>query len=390
MPYFSFILNHKITVDNPSYLDEFKTNTKYYSKNTKLWSNLSKLSKKDNLIKLNKEERRSFNKSSQSILFCLPPSIGLGDSIEYALAIKSISLYYNIINIGVAHVGRFKEIFENLFKIKNVYDYISEKNLQSFGTTFHFTLELEELGNQKYNRQNIEKLITSYFKIKNFRETIYIPRFIKNKKTISIFPISNSPIRTLPIYILNSIIKEFINIYNIEIFLDKNSIISEYIYNNVIFSDQIKFYDPKNLKDLILFIKKIELGIFVDSGPLHLAKIFNIPGILIVSTVGEDILLHEFKTISPIRSNYKSSYCKGPCGLVNAFEYNFNSGCYDSLEIHKKTIINGKSFNSLQRGGLKNNYLNLYISSVNCYKKYDNNKINILIKNKIREKHYER
>ena len=389
MPYFSFIINDKIALESTNYLNNFKINTKYYSKNTKLWSSLNKLSKQNDLIVLKKEERQLFKNNSQSILFCLPPSIGLGDSIEYALALKSVVLKYSYINIGIAHIGKFKEIFENLFKIKNVYDFISEKDLQSFDTTFHFTLEIRELKNQKYNRKNIEKILTSYFKTKIFREIIYIPKLAKNIKTISIFPISSSPIRTLPIYILNNIIKNFINKFNIEIFLDKNSDISEYIYNNLIFSDKIKFTDPKNLKELIASVKKIEFGIFVDSGPLHLAKIFKIPGVLIVSTVSEDILLYNFKTINSIQSNYNSEYCNGPCGLVNAFEYNYKSGCYDELRVDKKTIISSNNFNSLQRGGLKKNYLNLYINSVNCYKKHDNKKINTLIKNKIRENFYE-
>ena len=58
-----------------------------------------------------------------------------------------------------------------------------------------------------------------------------------------------------------------------------------------------------------------------------------------ISSVSDKILLHDFHNIKPIQSNYTSINCKGPCGLVNAFQYNNQSGCYDSLEIEKKFYI---------------------------------------------------
>ena len=376
MPYFSFILNEKKVIPIIGEYGKFDKSIKYYSKNTRLWSKLKKLKKNLNLIDLSYEKRYLSKKIYNSILFCLPPNIGLGDAIEYSLAIKSIKNHYPKKIIGVAHVGYFKSIFYDHFGIDLVYDYISENELFFFDSVFHFTSEIQDLVFQKYDRKNIEKIITDYFKVPLYRHK----EVIKNKQikvnTISIFPISQSPLRSLPIFILNSIITNFINNYQIEIYLDSKSEISNYIKVNLKLNSRLIFYDPKNLDTLIKHIKNIQFGIFPDTGPLHIAKVLNKKGVLLTSSVHHDILLNQFSSIKGIESSYKSQYCNGPCGLVNSFEYNGNSGCYDSLSVFKDDIMSIQNKKNLQRGNLKKNYLNLYMNSVNCYKYYDNNIIN--------------
>ena len=275
MPYFSFIINNNFSTQNIKEFGHFKIFIKYYSKDTKLWSNLNKLSKKDKDIFLKKEKRTKYMPNKKSILFCLPPNIGLGDAIEYGLAIKSIILHKPDLDIGIAHIGKFADIFLNIFKITKIYDFVTEDELKSFQTIFHFTFEIEELVFQKYNRQNIEKIITKFFHVPLFRDSIVsIDKEVK-KRVISIFPVSNSPIRSLPLSIINGIVKNFINSFDIEIYLFSESIISKYIQQNVLYADKILFRDPINLNNLINDIKKIEFGVFTDSGPLHLAKILK-------------------------------------------------------------------------------------------------------------------
>ena len=106
-----------------------------------------------------------------------------------------------------------------------------------------------------------------------------------------------------------------------------------------------------------------------------MAKIYQKKGVLLISSVSKNILLNKFYSIKSIESNYKSDYCKGPCGLVNVFEYEKNYGCYDKLLLSKSDLLKSKNFNKLQRGDLKKNYLNLYISSINCYKSFDSKKV---------------
>ena len=87
MPYFSFSIKENL---NSNKFGDVKQNITYYSKNTKLWK-LLHLKKMKSIIKFIQFEKRiKISNLEKNILFCVPPSIGLGDAIEYGLAINSI------------------------------------------------------------------------------------------------------------------------------------------------------------------------------------------------------------------------------------------------------------------------------------------------------------
>ncbi len=370
MPYFSFSLkkNYDISSFKNLNLDisQFKPNTKYFSKNTKLWKLLSNEKNNYKFVNfINKEKRNRIKKIENSILFCLPPSIGLGDSVEYGLSIKSIIESKNFSIVGVAFVGKYKLVLEKYFNINNIYDEIIDENeISSYKTVFHFTLEIKELFFQKYKRQNIEKILNEYFNVPFYRR---INMHNKRVTKISIFPISKSPIRTMTIDLLNYLIENLHDKYEIEVILDNNSKISNYLSSKFDFK-KCNVLEPDNLSTFLKVIENIEYGVFMDSGPLHIAKILSKKGVLISSSVSSDVLLHKFSTINPIINNYKSEYCMSPCGLVNIFNYNQKIGCYDSIKINKNKIFKLKNLKSLQRGGLKENYINLISNPVNCLK----------------------
>ena len=380
MPYFSFSLVDEFSINNFQKCNidfsQIKPNIKYFSKNTTLWKLLNNKKNFLNLNFIKQEERIKITKIKKNILFCLPPSIGLGDSIEYALSLKAIIDSGKFENLAVAFVGRYRNIFKKYFNINNIYDeVISEKSIKKYDTVFHLTLEINELVYQKYNRQNIEQLITNYFCISKFRNFKKHNIDLINK--ISIFPISTSPIRTMPVDLLNHIIIRLNEKVNIEIILDKQSEISNYIEKRL-YTNSIKILHPINLNQLLKIIENTTFGIFIDSGPLHVAKILNKKGILITSSVGKNILLNDFKSIQSIENDYKSEFCTAPCGLVNIFNYNNKIGCYDSLKILKNKILKYENIKKLQRGNIKNKYINLISNPVNCLKKI--NKKNIITK----------
>ena len=368
MPYFSFSLNQK-------FLDKVKSeeiknfyikpNISYFSKNTKLWKILNKNFKYNDDGYVKYEQRKKITNINDKILFFLPPSIGLGDSIEYALAIKSILKSNKFSKVGVAFVGRYKNIFTNLFKIKNVFkEIISIKDFENFNTIFHISLEILPLKNQKYLRSDIETNITKYFGTKKIRN--HKIKKLSKIDTITIFPISNSPIRTMPLEIIQSLIDKLQDKYKIEFILDKESSISNLIEKKIDFKKVKKLY-PQNIETLINLISMCKFGIFMDSGPLHVAKIFSKPGILIETSVKGNLLLSEFDTIKILPNFFKSDYCEGPCGLTNIFNYKNNAGCYQSLKVDNNILKNLKK-NALQRGTLKNKYSNFIFNPVGCVK----------------------
>ena len=125
MPYFSFALNKNFNLMDLSkiitYPSEIKKNIKYFSKNTLLWKMLNNKKLINNVKFVKFEKRKKVCEIKSKILFCLPPSIGLGDAVEYALSIKAIIEQTNYDKFGVAFVGRYHKIFTKYFGIKDLY-----------------------------------------------------------------------------------------------------------------------------------------------------------------------------------------------------------------------------------------------------------------------------
>lgn len=384
MPYFSFSLNDNFKLKDLNGIithpNKIKKNIKYFSKNTSLWRllNKKKLTNKINFVKF--EKRKKVSNIKNKILFCLPPSIGLGDSIEYALSIKAIIDQRSYTKVGIAYIGRYYEIFKRYFKIKNLHeDVIDEKKMNQYDTLFHFTLEINEFLFQKYNRSDIEFLITKYFNVKLLRNFNFVNNSKKKYiKKLTFFPISKSPIRTLRRDIIDSLINHYSDKYEIEIIFDKQSSISNMI-DSQIQSSKIKKLYPENLNDLLNIIENINFGIFIDSGPLHVAKILRKKGVFISTSVGANILLNDFHTIAEVKNYYASAFCKSPCGLTNIFYYNNKYGCYETLRIKKEEIMKIDKLNNLQRGQVKTNYIKFVDNPVGCQNNINFNMIKDLI-----------
>ena len=361
MPFFSFSIN-EVTPSLKRY--NIIENNLYFSKNTQLWKLIKKIPK-SSLNKLELEKRHSVKSIGKKILFCLPPNIGLGDAIEYASALKSVSDSNIFEKLGVAFTGEFQFLFKEYFKLKNIFPYfIDNVDLDKFDTIFHLTLEIQSLINQKYSRSDIYSEIISFFKIKDIKsKSIQNNKNCKIKK-ISVFPLSNSPVRTMPIEILIKLTSLLKKHFNIEIFLNQNSEISNLLHKRLI-NEDVNIIDPKNTEALISAIKKIEYGVFMDSGPLHVAKMFNKKGLLIETSVSSKILLSNYKMIKGIDNTFSSSFCMAPCGLTDIFNHNNNHGCFDSLQIERAKLKKENYKNMISRG-VKNHYKNFFFKPVGC------------------------
>jgi len=365
MPYFSFSIKENL---NSSKFGNLKQNITYYSKNTKLWKLLHLKKMKSIISFIRFENRIKVSILKKNILFCVPPSIGLGDAIEYGLAINSIKENNFFKKIGIAFIGDYSFLFKKYFSVDYIYPHvISEQEIKGYEVIFHFTLEIKKLKRQKYARSNIAEQISKYFNIPFKNSIIFNKKKISKIKTVSLFPISNSPIRTMPINLINGLILFLKKRVNVEIYFNNNSEISNYIENNII-KEGYKKIDPVDCPALIKQIENIEYGIFIDSGPLHVAKVLEKKGIFIETSVSNNILLKNFNMIKPIINDYKSAFCKAPCGLIDTFNYKNMVGCYDTLKITQKEILNLSNFNLLQRGQAKKNILFYLLNPVGCIK----------------------
>ena len=164
----------------------------------------------------------------------------------------------------------------------------------------------------------------------------------------------------IQIFLISGSINYKINLVPYIVYTEK-----KFINNNV-----NKIY-PKNLDALLSVIESIDFGVFMDSGPLHVAKIINKKGILIENSVSSEILLNEFNSIKSFKNTYQSKFCEAPCGLTNIFNYKNNYGCFDSLQIDKLDFNKIDNLNSLQRGSAIQYNEKFIDNPVSCLKNID-------------------
>jgi len=391
MSYFSFsvtksIIDESFISDNQELsilFNNIKYKNKYYSKYLPILKAFGKSACSKSIIFFNKEEIQKYISFNKDTIFFLPPKYGLGDIIEYGLAIKKIQKKFPKNKIGLAFVYKYKKILQDLLKLKNLYDYfISEKELLKYTSHFHFTHEINALKYQKYNREDIEKSILDKFNIEDDSKKLhYLKQTKKNIKKISIYPFSASPLRTLPLKSIVSIVKSFSGKFDLEIIMDNDSpYLKNYstLYNIL----NIKLFFPQNVNELLEIIKETEFGIFIDSGPLHLAKVLEINGVLIENSVVSSKLIRSYLRIKTFKNDYRSLHCKGPCGLTNIFNYKNTYGCYENLKIGFEEIKNMENLKSLQRGDMINKYDFFIKNPVGCVKNINNKSlINFIKKN---------
>ncbi|MDB4860169.1 hypothetical protein OAI01_01260 [Alphaproteobacteria bacterium] len=364
---------------------KIEPNKKYYSKDIVLSKELNNKNKITSFAELNYERRIKITNVGKKLLICLPPKFGVGDAIEYGIAIKSLIQIKKFKKIGIAFTNNHNYLFKEFFSFTNIYPLIiSEDEFDTYDTVFHITLEINALKYQKYKRSNIAKEICDYFMVPlvDYKKKIN-KTYNDDIKTISIFPISTSLVRSLTPHTVVEIIKYFGNEYIIKIIFD-NSNYSEYLFENIKNNNFISV-KPNNIEDLILEISKTNFGIFIDSGPLHIAKCYNKNGILVETSVSNKILLSNSENIITVKNKYKSNYCNGPCGLVDMFAYNNKIGCYETHKLTFNNITSFKNQKNLQRWNKKENNSHLISNPVGCIKQIDIRNIIELTRYKIKE-----
>ena len=119
-------------------LKNVQTKQKYYSK----YSSIIKAHKNkhisEKVIFIKKEQIKRSVFSEESTIFFLPPKYGLGDVLEYAMAIKIIQEKYPNKKIGLGFIYKYKLILQYLLKLENLYEYyISEEELEKYDSHFH-------------------------------------------------------------------------------------------------------------------------------------------------------------------------------------------------------------------------------------------------------------
>jgi hypothetical protein len=100
--------------------------------------------------------------------------------------------------------------------------------------------------------------------------------------------------------------------------------------------------DLTTVDALIRYVRDgIDYGIFCDSGPAHLTKLFDAPGFCLFTSVGAGAVRGPFRNLAAWQADYAGPWCRAPCGLVGVMSVNRGEayGCMDSLGSPRAALV---------------------------------------------------
>jgi hypothetical protein len=68
--------------------------------------------------------------------------------------------------------------------------------------------------------------------------------------------------------------------------------------------------------ELMQAIDGLDYGVFADSGPAHMSKLFRTPGVAVYTSAPGDVLQGRFRNLAAWTVPYSGPHCRAPCGLA--------------------------------------------------------------------------
>jgi len=273
--------------------------------------------------------------SRNSVLFLVPDD-ALGDCVGITLFLKALRLRYPSIRIGVLNSGAASDIFALVPDIEIYQLFISAKQLARFDHVIDLS-EMEGWKDIATMPVNPEEALCEAFDIPL---SPLPPRKVGAgpEMQIGIVPMASSPLRTLPIDLVRKI-TTFLDQKNTRITIVLNAyqgVMKAYKAALGDFeSENVRMIDGfKTIGDLVNFVSEQDYMVVADSGPAHITKLFQTPGLGIYSSASADILQGRHRNLQSWQSDFVGSHCAAPCGLAKVrATADGKIGCMGSLNL---------------------------------------------------------
>lgn len=276
------------------------------------------------------------NDFSQSSILFLIPDDALGDCVGMALFFKGLKLRYPNVKIGVLNSGSASDIFALIPDIEVFQLFISSKNLSRFDHLVDLS-EMEGWQDIATMPVNPEEALCEAFGIDpcplGARSVTTKPRM-----KIGIVPMASSPLRTLPPTLVQNITK-LLSQHDTDITIVLNAyqgVMKAYKAALGSFSaENIQILDGfKTIDALVGFVEQQDYVVVADSGPAHITKLFQTPGIGIYSSASAKTLQGRHNNLRNWQSGFSGPYCTAPCGLAKLrATAKGKVGCMGSLNV---------------------------------------------------------
>jgi ADP-heptose:LPS heptosyltransferase len=273
--------------------------------------------------------------SKSSILFLIPDD-ALGDCVGMTLFLRAFKLRYPHAKPGVLNSGAASDIFALIPDLAIFQLFISAKELAQFDHVIDLS-EMEGWKDIATMPVNPEESLCEAFDI----SLAPLPArkvTTRSEMHVGIVPMASSPLRTLPTDLVREL-TSYLEAQNARITIVLNA------YQGVMkaykaalgpfATDSIRIVDGfKTIGDLVQFISQQDYMVVADSGPAHITKLFQTPGLGVYSSASAKILQGRHQNLRNWQSRFIGPHCQAPCGLAKVrATRDGRIGCMGSLNV---------------------------------------------------------
>ncbi len=270
------------------------------------------------------------------VLFLIPDD-AIGDCVGMVLFLRAFMVKYPGAKIAALNSGSASDIFATLPDITVFQLFISAKRLRTFDYLIDFSemVGWKDIATMPVNPEEAlcEAFGIAPIPLASGRSSKQLPGM-----KIGILPMASSPLRTLPPALVRET-TEILAQTGFEVTLILNA------YQGVMkkYKDTIGSFKTPNIRiidgfktigNLVSFIREQDYVVLADSGPAHITKLFQTPGIGIYTSASARILQGRHQNLHLWQSSYKGDFCEAPCGLAKLrATASGKIGCMGSLSV---------------------------------------------------------
>ncbi|MFH1806489.1 MAG: glycosyltransferase family 9 protein [Pseudomonadota bacterium] len=275
------------------------------------------------------------------VLFLIPDD-AIGDCVGMVLFLRAFRAKYPDAKIAVLNSGTASDIFATIPDITIFQIFISAKRLKTFDYLIDFS-EMEGWKDIATMPVNPEEALCEAFDIK--------PVLLGSRPSadraaglkIGILPMASSPLRTLPPDFVRATTDSLARAgHHVTLILNAyQGVMKKYKDTIGPFKDRnIKIVDGfRTIGDLVSFIGDQNYVVLADSGPAHITKLFQTPGIGVYTSASAQVLQGRHRNLRIWQSNFKGEFCEAPCGLAKLRATPSGQiGCMGSLGVSREKL----------------------------------------------------
>jgi len=266
----------------------------------------------------------------------LSPTRAIGDNVMLICALSALKETNPGLSIHVAFVGDSFPLYTAAPSLKVHPYFLSEAEIGGFDVLVDLD-RLSAWDSLIFEPFDIEAALLQRFGVPPSGAYPGLGRPYRDdgRPAVRMFPLASSPLRTLPVETTRALAAAAAQAADVEIVLAKGQLGSERyrgLLSDGLPSGVAVTAGCRDLKELARKVESADFGIFADSGPSHIAKLYETPGVTVFTSATSGPLIGRFANLMAWQTPYSGARCTAPCGLATYLRTPAGrGGCWETL-----------------------------------------------------------